>query len=73
MSTRGEDQDLTRFTLEGAMDGELSPAQAERIAAHLGDCPECAEEVERYRRIKALLRRSCTGEAAPSSLRERIT
>lgn len=65
-----QDRDL-RFGLEEAVDGELPRELVERMTAHAADCPECADEIERLRRIKELVRRSCC-EPAPSSLRERI-
>lgn len=66
-----EARDL-RYGLEEALDGELPGEMVERMARHTLDCPECAEEWERLRRIKELVRRSCA-EPAPRSLRERIT
>lgn len=66
---RGRDD---RYALEEVLDGELPAARAAMLLAHLDDCPECAEEVERVRRMKELVRRSCC-EPAPESLRERIT
>ncbi|GAA1293161.1 MULTISPECIES: mycothiol system anti-sigma-R factor [Brachybacterium] len=61
-----------RYRLEEALDGELPRETVERMERHTEDCPECAEEWERVRRIKELVRRSCA-DRAPSSLRERIT
>lgn len=61
-----------RYGLEEALDGELPVDLIEKMLRHAGDCPECAEELERLRRVKALVRRSCT-DRAPSSLRERIS
>ena len=79
MSTRntpeeaGQDprRDL-RYGLEEALDGEVPPELAERMTAHTADCPECAAEVERLRRLKELVRRSCCDTPAPSGLRDRI-
>lgn len=61
-----------RFGLEEALDGELPIDIVERMLSHAQGCPECAEELERLRRVKDLVRRSCV-DRAPSSLRERIT
>ncbi|GAA1483371.1 mycothiol system anti-sigma-R factor [Brachybacterium fresconis] len=60
-----------RYGLEEALDGELPQETVERMQRHTADCPECAEEWERVRRIKELVRRSCADQA-PSGLRERI-
>ncbi len=67
-----EDEAAGLYALEEALDGELSPELAERLQRHLETCPECAEEVERVRRMKALVRRCCAADAAPPALRERI-
>lgn len=61
-----------RYGLEEALDGELPPEMVERMQRHTDDCPECADEWERMRRMKELVRRSFA-ERAPSDLRERIT
>lgn len=61
-----------RFGLEEALDGELPPETVERMTRHALDCPECADELERLRLLKDLVRRSCA-DTAPSELRERIT
>lgn len=61
-----------RYGLEEALDGELPRELVERMQRHTDDCPECAEEWERMRRMKELVRRSCA-DRAPSELRERIT
>ena len=60
-----------RYRLESALDGELPPERVEQMLRHAADCPECAEEWERMRRLKELVRRSCA-DRAPSDLRERI-
>lgn len=60
-----------RFGLEEALDGELPRETVERMQRHTADCPECADEWERVRRVKELVRRSCA-DRAPSGLRERI-
>jgi mycothiol system anti-sigma-R factor len=60
-----------RFGLEEALDGELPAEMVERMQRHTDGCPECAEEWERVRRMKELVRRSCA-DRAPSELRERI-
>lgn len=61
-----------RYGLEEAVDGELPHEMVERMTRHANGCPECADELERLRRIKELVRRSCA-DTAPTSLRERIT
>ena len=70
-ATAREARDL-RYGLEEALDGELPGEIVERMTRHTQGCPECAEEWERLRRIKELVRRSCA-EPAPRALRERIT
>lgn len=60
-----------RFGLEEALDGELPRETVERMRRHTDDCPECADEWEKMRRLKELVRRSCA-DRAPSDLRARI-
>ncbi|WP_226831952.1 zf-HC2 domain-containing protein [Brachybacterium sp. FME24] len=60
-----------RYGLESALDGELPQETVERMERHTQGCPECADEWERVRRMKELVRRSCA-DRAPSSLRDRI-
>jgi anti-sigma factor RsiW len=36
-------------------DGELSPPQREQFERHLAGCPACADELEQFRRLSALL------------------
>ena len=67
---RDERRDL-RYGLEEAIDGELPRELVEKMTRHTADCPECADEVERLRLLKELVRRSCS-DPAPSELRERI-
>ncbi|MFC0673444.1 zf-HC2 domain-containing protein [Brachybacterium hainanense] len=62
-----------RYGLEEALDGELPRETVARMSRHTEDCPECADEWERLRRLKELVRRSCRQDVAPSRLRERIS
>lgn len=62
-----------RFGLEEALDGELPRETVMRMSRHTEDCPECADEWERLRLLKELVRRSCRQDVAPRSLRERIS
>ena len=38
----------------GYLDGELSPEQRSRFEKHLAGCPECAGELEQFRKLKAI-------------------
>ncbi|MCT1910314.1 mycothiol system anti-sigma-R factor [Brachybacterium paraconglomeratum] len=69
-TTTGSTRDMS-FGLEEALDGELPRETVERMRRHTDDCPECADEWERLRRLKELVRRSCA-DRAPSDLRARI-
>ncbi|WP_152352659.1 mycothiol system anti-sigma-R factor [Brachybacterium subflavum] len=62
-----------RFGLEEALDGELPRDVVERMTRHAEDCPECADELERLRAMKNLVRRCCANDTAPQTLRERIS
>ncbi|WP_422114930.1 mycothiol system anti-sigma-R factor [Brachybacterium sp. UNK5269] len=70
-ATGGTTRRDLRYGLEEALDGELPRELVERMQRHTDECPECAEEWERMRRMKELVRRSCA-DRAPSELRERI-
>lgn len=54
------------------IDKETSPIDSQRIKAHLDGCAQCLDEYERDVLLKALVRRSCQGHAAPGELRRRI-
>ena len=54
------------------LDGELSDHECAQLQAHLEDCPPCLQEYERDAILKALVRRSCTSEIAPATLRAQI-
>jgi len=53
------------------LDGEMSPADLERIREHVVDCEPCLHQYDLDTALKALVRRSCQ-ESAPADLRERI-
>ncbi|MEE1617063.1 zf-HC2 domain-containing protein [Brachybacterium sp. J153] len=60
-----------RYRLAEALDGELPRETVDRMLDHAAGCVECHDEIERLRRLKELVRRSCV-DRAPSTLRERI-
>lgn len=65
---------LWQGRLQGFVDGELPPARAARVRAHVADCPDCAAELELLHRMKGALGRLGTryaGEAAVERLRRR--
>ena len=53
------------------IDGEVGPADHERIAHHLEECGPCLQEFDVERIVRALVARSCC-QVAPSELRVRI-
>lgn len=55
--------------LSAYFDNELSPAEAEFVRQHLDQCPACAAELSRYRRVREAL----SGYAAPATLHARVT
>ncbi len=59
------------------LDGEMSPEDVKRVATHLAECRPCLAEHDLDAAVKAVVKRSCTDQAAPASLRmqvvERIT
>ncbi len=54
------------------LDGELGPADCERIQRHLDECGHCLKEYDLDTTLKTLIRRSCGCEVAPPSLRMTI-
>ena len=47
------------------LDGEMGPDDARKIRQHLEECGPCLREYDLDQMLKALVRRSCAGEAAP--------
>jgi anti-sigma factor (TIGR02949 family) len=60
-----------RFHLAAYADGELGPAEALALGAHVADCSGCGSDLERERQFRAVLRRQ-PRESAPPELRARI-
>jgi len=54
------------------LDGELPPAEAAEVAAHLERCPACAAELEGLRQLGAAIRRELPRLAAPEALRAAV-
>jgi len=54
------------------LDGEMEPADCAKIREHLAHCGPCLEEYDLDQMLKALVRRSCGCEAAPTELRTQI-
>lgn len=54
------------------LDGELDERQADELRRHLVACEHCLDEADLIDAVKKLVRRSCSCETAPASLRLRI-
>jgi len=54
------------------LDGELGPSDCAKIAAHLDECGPCLNEYNLDTTLKALIKRSCSAERAPDTLRTAI-
>lgn len=54
------------------LEGELATEGAERLEAHLADCPDCARAVARERRYRDAMARLARADRAPESLRLRV-
>ncbi len=55
------------------LDGEhLDDAGRHRITVHLDECSPCLRQYGIEHEVKALVARSCAGEAAPDGLRARV-
>jgi mycothiol system anti-sigma-R factor len=54
------------------LDAECDRDEQSRIAAHLDDCSPCLREYGIEQEVKQLVGRSCGGDRAPDSLRQRL-
>jgi mycothiol system anti-sigma-R factor len=61
-----------RLQLYEYLDGEMKPDDCARISEHLQHCGPCLKEYDLDQMLKALVRRSCTCETAPTQLRIQI-
>ncbi|HEY4250300.1 MAG TPA: anti-sigma factor [Roseomonas sp.] len=58
-----------RLLVQADMDGELTPAEAARLAAHLETCPACQALQDRLLMLVPQLKRGLTYHPAPEALR----
>jgi mycothiol system anti-sigma-R factor len=54
------------------LDGEMGEPDAHKIAEHLQDCGPCLKQYDLDKALKALVKRSCECEHAPTQLRTQI-
>jgi len=54
------------------LDKELDEASGDEIRAHLAACEPCLHRYDVEQAVRTLLRKTCTSEVAPASLRTRI-
>ena len=64
--------DEVREWLAAYFDSELDAVRSRELEAHLKDCAECAEAVERLRRPAEAVRKYATYYRAPSGLESRV-
>ena len=55
--------------IQADVDGELAPAEAARVGAHVDGCPDCAELQTQLAELSGQIRGAATYHAAPASLR----
>jgi len=75
--THAEDDDefdcsRARLQLYEYVDGEMDAADCPKIREHLAKCGPCLEEYDLDQMLKAMVRRSCGSDAAPTELRMQI-
>jgi len=68
----GFDCSRARLQLFEYLDGEMDANDCVKIREHLAHCGPCLQEYDIDQIIKALVRRSCDCEAAPTELRTQI-
>ena len=61
-----------RLQLYEYLDGEMDPDDCVKIRQHLEQCGPCLKEYDIDQTLKALVRRSCGCEVAPTELRTQI-
>ena len=61
-----------RLQLYEYLDGEMDAEDCVKIREHLEQCGPCLKEYDIDQTLKALVRRSCGCEAAPTALRMQI-
>jgi anti-sigma factor (TIGR02949 family) len=61
-----------RLQLYEYLDGEMAPDDCAKIREHLAQCGPCLREYDLDQMLKALVRRSCSAEVAPTQLRMQI-
>ncbi|QDP97125.1 mycothiol system anti-sigma-R factor [Microlunatus elymi] len=54
------------------LDQELESADADEIRHHLAACEPCLDTFDAEEALKRLVRRGCSGEAAPEHLRAKV-
>jgi mycothiol system anti-sigma-R factor len=68
----GFDCSRARLQVYEYLDGEMQPDDCAKIREHLAQCGPCLQEFDIDQMLKALVRRSCGCEAAPTQLRMQI-
>lgn len=68
----GFDCSRARLQLYEYLDGEMDLDDCAKIREHLEQCGPCLKEYDIDQTLKALVRRSCGCEAAPTQLRMQI-
>lgn len=54
------------------LDGELDETEADAIRHHLDACEPCLDHYDVEQALRSLVRRCCSGQHAPESLRLRV-
>jgi anti-sigma factor RsiW len=68
-----EDCDEIRLLIQADLDGELRPAEAARIAAHLERCPRCAETQDQLATLSRRVRHETSSYPASAEFRAALT
>jgi mycothiol system anti-sigma-R factor len=68
----GFDCSRARLQIYEYLDGEMQADDCAKIREHLAHCGPCLEEYDIDQMLKAMVRRSCGCEAAPTQLRMQI-
>jgi anti-sigma factor RsiW len=69
----GDGCDEMRLLMQADVDGELQPAEAARVGAHLEHCPACAERQAQMLALSQRLRQDAPRYAASDALRAAVS
>ena len=65
--------DEVHANLCALFDEDTTEGQARELIRQISECPACFARLQSEREIRALVRKCCTAQSPPATLRQRIT